>query len=141
MRRLRISGIHHVTLVCRDAGRSAAFYRNLLGMRLVEQTTSEDDRSARHLIFGDEEGRPGTLVTGREYPKLEQGRVGAGSTHHIALAVDSEEELVAWRDYLTDKGVPCSEVLDRTRFKSVYLRDPDGHVIELATRGPGLAAS
>jgi glyoxalase family protein len=140
VRRLRISGLHHVTLVCRDAGRSAAFYRNVLGMRLVKQTTSADDRGARHLFFGDEEGRPGTLITCLEYPKLEQGRVGAGSTHHFALAVDSEEELAAWRDYLGSRGVPCSEILDRTWFKSVYLRDPDGHVVEIATRGPGLDA-
>ena len=140
MRRLRLNGLHHVTLVCRDVGRSAAFYRNVLGLRLVKQTTSVDDRGARHLFFGDEEGRPGTLMTCLEYPKLEPGRVGAGSTHHFALAVESEEELCAWRDYLVAEGVPCSDVLDRTYFKSVYLRDPDGHVIELATSGPGLTA-
>jgi catechol-2,3-dioxygenase len=54
--------------------------------------------------------------------------------------VGSEEELRAWRDYLVAQGVPCSELLDRTYFSSVYLRDPDGHVIELATSGPGLTA-
>jgi catechol 2,3-dioxygenase-like lactoylglutathione lyase family enzyme len=139
VRRLRINGLHHVTLVCRDVARSAAFYRNVLGMRLVKQTTSVDDRGARHLFFGDEDGRPGTLITCLEYPKLEPGRVGAGSTHHFALGVDSEEELRAWREYLEYSGVPCSDVLDRTYFKSVYLRDPDGHVVELATSGPGLA--
>jgi catechol 2,3-dioxygenase-like lactoylglutathione lyase family enzyme len=140
MRRLRLNGLHHVTLVCRDVNRSVAFYRNLLGLRLVKQTTSEDDRAARHLYFGDEEGRPGTLITCLEYPNLEPGRVGAGSTHHFALGVESEEELQGWREYLTSRGVPCSEVLDRTYFKSLYLRDPDGHVIELATSGPGLTA-
>ena len=128
-----------MTLVCRDVGRSAAFYRNVLGMRLVKQTTSVDDRGARHLFFGDEEGRPGTLITCLEYPKLEPGRVGAGSTHHFALAVESEEELRAWAEYLAASGIPCSDVLDRTYFKSIYLRDPDGHVVELATNGPGLA--
>jgi glyoxylase I family protein len=140
MRPLRLNGLHHVTLVCRDVNRSVAFYRNLLGLRLVKQTTSEDDRTARHLYFGDEHGRPGTLITCLEYPNLEPGRVGQGSTHHFALGVESEEELRAWRDYLAGRGVPCSEVLDRTYFKSVYLRDPDGHVVELATDGPGVAA-
>ena len=137
-RRLRIAGIHHITLICADVERSLAFYRNLLGMRLVKQTVNEDDRAARHLFFGDEEGRPGTLVTCLEYPELDEGSVGRGSTHHFALTVESEEELGAWRDYLTSSGVACTEVMDRTFFKSIYLRDPDGHIVELATAGPGI---
>lgn len=137
-RRLRIQGLHHVTLICKDLERAAAFYRNLLGMRLVKQTVSDDDRDARHLFFGDEEGKPGTLVTCLEYPSLEPGTVGTGSTHHFALAVESENELHAWRDYLAAQGVACTEVMDRALFKSVYLRDPDGHIVELATGAPEL---
>jgi glyoxalase family protein len=34
-------------------------------------------------------------------------------------------------------GVPTTDVKDRVYFKSIYLHDPDGHVIELATAGPG----
>jgi catechol 2,3-dioxygenase-like lactoylglutathione lyase family enzyme len=139
-RRLRIAGIHHVTLICSDVERSVDFYRNLLGMRLVKQTVNEDDRAARHFFFGDEEGRPGTLITCLEYAELEEGVVGRGSTHHFALNVGSEEELAAWRDYLVSRGVPVTEVLDRTYFKSIYLRDPDAHIVELATHGPGVTA-
>jgi catechol 2,3-dioxygenase-like lactoylglutathione lyase family enzyme len=138
--RLRISGIHHITLLCADVERSLGFYRNLLGMRVVKQTVNEDDRAARHLFFGDEEGRPGTLVTCLEYPDLDEGAVGRGSTHHFALSVSGDEELSAWREYLLAQGVAVTEVLDRTYFKSVYLRDPDGHIVELATLGPGLTA-
>jgi glyoxylase I family protein len=137
-RRLRIAGLHHVTVICRDVERSVDFYRNLLGMRLVKQTVNSDDRAARHLFFGDEEGRPGTIVSCLEYAELDEGSVGRGSTHHFALAVESEEELLGWRDYLRGRAVPCTDVLDRTYFKSLYLRDPDGHIVELATLGPGL---
>jgi catechol 2,3-dioxygenase-like lactoylglutathione lyase family enzyme len=137
-RRLRIAGLHHVTIICKDVERSLDFYRNLLGMRLVKQTVNEDDRGARHLFFGDEEGRPGTIITCLEYPELEEGSVGRGSTHHFALAVESEEELGGWHSYLRSRGIPCTDVMDRTYFKSLYLRDPDGHIIELATTGPGL---
>ena len=105
-RRLRIAGLHHVTLLCKDVERSVDFYRNLLGMRLVKQTVNEDDRGARHLFFGDEEGRPGTLITCLEYPELDEGSVGRGSTHHFALSVESEEELGGWRDYLSRAGHP-----------------------------------
>jgi catechol 2,3-dioxygenase-like lactoylglutathione lyase family enzyme len=138
VRRLRLSGIHHVTVICRDVAKSVDFYRNVLGMRVVKQTANEDDRSARHLFFGDEQGRPGTLITCLEYPQLDRGTVGTGSTHHFALAVESDEELSAWREYLSSRGVPCTEVMDRTYCKSVYLRDPDGHILELATIGPGV---
>jgi glyoxylase I family protein len=137
-RRLRIAGLHHVTLICSDLGRTVDFYRNLLGMRVVKQTVNEDDRAARHLFFGDEQGRPGTLVTCLEYPDLDEGSVGRGSTHHFALTVESEEELAGWHDYLRSRDVPCTDVMDRTYFKSIYLRDPDGHILELATAGPGL---
>jgi glyoxylase I family protein len=139
-RRLRIAGLHHLTLLCADVERSAAFYRNVLGLRLVKQTVNEDDQRARHLFFGDEQGRPGSLITCLEYPELEEGVVGRGSTHHFALVVESEEELSGWREYLQGRGIPCTEVLDRVYFKSLYLRDPDGHIVELATVGPGVTA-
>ena len=134
-RRLRITGLHHVTIICRDLERTTAFYRDVLGLPLAEQTVNDDDPDARHFVFGD--GEAGTLVTAFEYPEMEAGQVGVGSTHHFALCVESEEELEAWRAWLASRGVPCTEVLDRRRCKSVYLRDPDGHIIELATRGPG----
>jgi glyoxylase I family protein len=133
--RPRLAGLHHVTLICKDVDRAVEFYGDLLGMRLVERTVNEDDRGARHLLFGDEQGRAGTLVTCLEYPELEEGTVGRGSTHHFALAVESEEELAGWRDYLRSRGIPCTDVMERAHFKSVYLRDPDGHILELAVGG------
>ena len=138
-RRLRIAGLHHITLICSSMERSVAFYRDLLGMRLVKQTRNYDDPDARHLYFGDAEGAPGTVVSLFEYAQMEPGRVGVGSTHHFALCVETEDELEGWRDYLRSRGVACTEVLDRTYFRSIYLRDPDGHIVEIASRGPGFA--
>jgi glyoxylase I family protein len=137
--RLRIAGLHHITLLCADLERSVAFYRNLLGMSVVKQTVNEDDRHARHLFFGDPQGTPGTLITCLEYPDLDEGTVGRGSTHHFALAVETEEELAAWRDYLISRGISATEVLDRSFFKSIYLRDPDGHIVELTAGTAPLA--
>lgn len=135
-RRLRIAGIHHVTVLCASLERSAAFYRNLLGMRVVEQGPGPDDPNARRLVFGGDDGSPGTLITCLEYPHLKRGTVGTGSTHHFALTVATTDELEGWRAYLTSRGVPCSETLDRGPHRSLYLRDPDGHVVELASAGP-----
>ena len=136
-RRLQIRGIHHITLICSDLERSVAFYQDTLGMRVVKRTRNPDDPDARHFFFGDAVGTPGTVITCMEYPQMETGAVGRGSTHHFALVVESAEELEGWRSYLQSRGVGCTEALDRTYFRSIYLRDPDGHIIELATRGPG----
>lgn len=136
-RRLRIQGIHHITLICSDLERSVAFYRDTLGMRLVERTSNPDDPDARHFFFGDAAGTPGTVITCMEYPRMEAARVGRGGTHHFALTVGSEEEVDGWRRYLQSRGVGCTDVLDRTYFKSIFLRDPDGHILEIASAGPG----
>jgi len=138
VRPLRISGIHHITVLCKDAGRSVDFYRNLLGMRALKTSTNPDDPGARHLFFGDEQGRPGTLITCLEYPQMKPGEVGVGSTHHFALAGESEAQRSAGRGYLESRGIPCTEILDREFCKSIYVRDPDGHIVELATLGPGV---
>jgi glyoxylase I family protein len=136
-RRLQIRGLHHITLICADLERSVAFYQDTLGMRVVKRTLNADDPNARHFFFGDAVGTPGTVITCMEYPQMEEARVGRGGTHHFCLAVESAEELEGWRQYLQSRGVGCTEVLDRTYFKSIYLRDPDGHIVEIASSGPG----
>ena len=57
-----------------------------------------------------------------------------GSTHHFALGVESDDELSAWRDYLRSRGVEATDVHDRGSYRSIYLRDPDGHLVEIATQ-------
>ena len=139
-RRMRLTGLHHLTAICADLGRTIAFYRDLLGLAVVHDGPSDDDPGTRHVWFGDANGSPGTLVSFMEYPQLPTGVAGRGSTHHFALAVESAEEQVAWRDYLRAHGVECTDVFDRAQFRSIYLRDPDGHIVEIATQGPGFGA-
>jgi glyoxylase I family protein len=129
---MRLLGLHHVTAICADLERTTAFYRDLLGLALVREGVNDDDPDARHFWFGDAQGTPGTLVSFMEYPEMEPGRAGVGSTHHFAFAVGSPEEQTAWRDYLRSRDVPCTDVYDRGGVRSIYLRDPDGHVVEIA---------
>ncbi len=138
-RRMRLTGLHHLTAVVRDLERTTAFYRDVLGLSLVRQGTSDDDPDARHFWFALGEGGPGRLVSFLEYPSLPAGTVGAGSVQHFAFSVSSPEEQVAWRDYLRSRGVQCTDVFARGGFRSIYVRDPDNHIVEIATRGPGLA--
>lgn len=135
---MQLRGLHHVTAISADLDRTVAFYRDLLGLAIVHDGPSDDDPGTRHVWF---EAGPGTLVSFMEYPVLPVGVVGTGSTHHFALAVETPGEQEAWRDYLRGQGVDCTEVLDRGAFRSIYVRDPDGHIVELATRGPGFAGA
>jgi len=139
-RRMRLAGLHHLTLICRDLERTTAFYRDVLGLALVHEGSNPDDPGTRHYWFGDGAGTPGTLVSFLEYASLPEGQVGAGSTHHFAFTVESADEQLAWRDYLRARGIACTDVFERGEFRSLYLRDPDGHIVEIATRGPGFGA-
>jgi catechol 2,3-dioxygenase-like lactoylglutathione lyase family enzyme len=136
-KRMQLRGLHHLTLISSDLARTIAFYRDLLGLAVVHDGPSDDDPGTRHVWFGALDGHPGMLLSFLHYPDLPKGVVGTGSTHHFALIVDSPEEQEAWRDYLRRQGVECTEVFDRGAFRSIYVRDPDGHIVEIATRGPG----
>jgi glyoxalase family protein len=64
-------------------------------------------------------------------------RMGAGQTHHFAFIVADDQAQLEWREKLLQAGLPVSPVRDRVYFKSIYTNDPDGHIVELATAGPG----
>jgi catechol 2,3-dioxygenase-like lactoylglutathione lyase family enzyme len=135
---MQLTGLHHITLISADLERTIAFYRDLLGLAVVRDGVSDDDADSRHVWFGAVDGAPGKIVSFMEYPQLPKAVVGIGAAHHFALSVESAEELEAWRDYLRGQDVECSDVFDRGAFRSLYLRDPDGHIVEIATRSPGL---
>ena len=133
-RQMRLTGLHHITAITKDLDAVTAFYRDTLGLALVHEEANPDDPEARHFWFGDAQGAAGTLVSFLEYPELEVGPAGTGGLHHFALAVDSPEELAAWVDYLRSREVEVTDVLERGRFRSIYLRDPDGRIVEIAQR-------
>ena len=134
---MTITGLHHITLVSANAQRTVDFYTRVLGLRLVKKTVNFDDPGSYHLYFGDRTGRPGTAVTFFEWPRAPQGYPGIGGTHHFALSVADYNGLLQWKRRLTDLGLAVNGPLDRHYFKSIYFRDPDGVILEIATRGPG----
>ncbi|MCI0581118.1 MAG: VOC family protein [Chloroflexi bacterium] len=134
---MAIQGLHHITLVSADAQRTVGFYTGVLGLRLVKKTVNFDDPGSYHLYFGDEIGRPGTAVTFFEWPHAPRGRPGIGGTHHFALIVNDRDGLLKWKRRLTDLGLAVTGPYDRHYFHSIYFRDPDGVILEIATQGPG----
>jgi glyoxalase family protein len=134
---MTILGLHHITIVSSNAQRTIDFYTQVLGLRLVKKTVNFDDPSSYHLYFGDEVGRPGSAITFFEWPNAPKGRTGIGGTHHVALQVADYHGLLKWKRRLAGLGLTIIGPLDRHYFKSIYFEDPDGTILEIATRGPG----
>ncbi|MGK7312024.1 MAG: VOC family protein [Candidatus Longimicrobiales bacterium M2_2A_002] len=137
MDELKTRGFHHITMVARDARRTVRFYGELLGLGLVKRTVNFDDPEAYHLYFGDDAGRPGTLLTFFEWPRSPKGHWGVGGVHHLALGVATEDAQLKWKRRLGDAGVDVTGPYDRGYFTSIYFTDPDGQILEIATAGPG----
>ncbi len=136
-----VRGMHHITAISSNLERTEAFYTGLLEMPRVKALTDLDDPRAAHWYWGVDAGQPGTLISyiQRDPRQMTRARFGAGQTHHFALAVADAETQLAWREKLVRAGLRVSPVMDRVYFKSIYTNDPDGHIVELATRGPGFA--
>jgi glyoxalase family protein len=70
-------------------------------------------------------------------PVEETALIGAGTTHHIAYRASDDEEQLRWLERLVEIGLRPTPVQDRTYFRSIYFRMPDGILVEIATDGPG----
>jgi glyoxalase family protein len=135
-----ITGLHHITLVCADAQRTIDFYTQVLGQCLVKKTVNFDDPTSYHLYFGNQTGAPGSAITFFEWPRAPKGLPGIGGTHHFALRVMNYDGLLKWKRRLTDLGIAVDGPFDRHYFTSVYFKDPDGVILEIATDAPGFTA-
>jgi glyoxalase family protein len=72
-------------------------------------------------------------------PDLPIAEQGAGAVHHVAFRVPTVEEYEEWNQRLQAFRVPNSGPVDRFYFRSLYFREPNGILFELATDGPGFA--
>src|ERR1044071_5474229 len=104
---MRLTGLHHITMITGDAQRNVDFYADLLGLRFVKKTVNFDAPDAYHLYFGDEQGTPGTILTWFEFPGAASGRAGIGQIHTLQLAVPSEAALDFWRSEERRVGKEC----------------------------------
>jgi glyoxalase family protein len=71
-------------------------------------------------------------------PPADSGVPGAGTVHHVAWASPMDEH-EAWRQRAIEAGARPTPVIDRFYFKSIYFREPNGILFEIATLGPGFA--
>ncbi len=130
-------GFHHLSFVSADAEKTTQFYHDLLGLHPLFSSGPGAASEDSALWFGDEKGRPGSLIHFHLRPGGKRGGWGVGGIHHLALAVEDEAVQLMWKRRLQDAGVSVSGPYDRGYFHSIYFSDPDGHILEIATQGPG----
>lgn len=125
-----VAGIHHVTALSGDPGRTLDFYAGILGLRVVKRTVNFDEPTVHHLYFGDGRGRPGTVVTFFPWPRAPSGRVGTGEAEAVAFAVPRGTS-GAWTARLRQHGVEIEGSSRRFGREVVSFEDPDGLSLEL----------
>jgi glyoxalase family protein len=137
-------GLHHVTAIATDPQRNVDFYTGVLGLRLVKTTVNFDDPGTYHLYYGDEAGRPSTILTFFPRRDVPRGRQGTGLTTATAFSIPPGS-LGWWQEHLAAHD---ADVVDPPRDRDtagqaeevLTFRDPDGLVIDLVA-SPGDARS
>src|ERR671935_2731063 len=133
-----ILGIHHVTAIASDPQKNIDFYTQVLGLRLVKLTVNFDDPTTYHLYYGDETGRPGSLLTFFPWQGAYRGRQGTGQIAAAALAI-LPSSLSHWIERLIKHGVHFEGPARRFGEQVLTFKDPDGLTLELVAH-PGAEA-
>src|SRR4051794_20289237 len=129
-----MSGLHHVTAIAGDPIRNFGFYTRDLGLRFVKKTVNFDDPGTYHFYYGDETGRPGSILTFFPWPGARQGRHGTGQVTLASFAVPFGS-LDYWKDRARRFGVSASDQPARFGEPVLHLRDVDGLAVELIASG------
>lgn len=113
------TGVHHVGLYASDPAASAEFYRDVLGMRIVGQSSADSQYGATAFVCSrpDEESHEIALIA---HP---DGR-------HVAFKMESLQALLALYKRLVERGVPIKFCFSHGLSLAVYFDDPDGNLIE-----------
>ena len=125
-----IRGIHHITAIATDPQHNVDFYSGLLGLRLVKKTVNFDDPGTYHLYYGDETGRPGTLLTFFPWSGARRGALGSGQATSTGLSVPTGS-LESWSRRLAAARVPHDDQTMRFGERVLRFADPDGMRLEL----------
>ncbi|MBM7602242.1 glyoxalase family protein [Metabacillus crassostreae] len=131
-----IVGLGPVQLTVSRPERTIHVLTNVMGFREIESYKEvEGQRLVR--VFETGEGGTGAEIHLIEENELERERPGRGSVHHVAFRVENVDELNMWVEKLNENHLPNSGFVERYYFRSLYFREPNGILFELATDGPG----
>lgn len=130
----RLNGILETAVYVDDMERAKRFYEDIMGLSpmFADNRLTAYDVAGRSVLLVFQRG--GSVNAAKLPGGTIPGHDGSGPLHY-AFAVDADE-LAAWEERLRERGVEIEGRVDWLRGgKSIYFRDPDGHLLELATPG------
>ncbi|PID23062.1 ring-cleaving dioxygenase [Sporosarcina sp. P3] len=131
----KTTGIHHITAIVGHPQENVDFYAGVLGLRLVKKTVNFDDPGTYHLYFGNEGGKPGSIITFFPWANAHQGKIGDGQVGVTSYVVPTGA-LQFWEQRLDTFNVAVTKT---ERFGEHYLQfnDPHGLQLEIVERAEG----
>ena len=132
----QVRGLGPIMLSVPDLRPTDALLQKVMNLRPVREYAHPDD--ARHTVHVYEMGAggAGSELHVAVQPGVRPARQGAGGVHHVAFRTP-DDEYEAWAERLNTLGVPNSGEVDRYWFRSLYFREPNGILFEIASDGPG----
>ena len=135
----QIRGLSHVGITVSRLEPTERTLLEVLGFRKVGEFPSLEHPAVKTHLYESRAGGPGTEVRVDARPELRPAQLGSGGVHHVAFRTpDADYE--AWADRLRQLRVPSSGPVDRFYFRSLYFREPNGILFEIASDGPGFTA-
>jgi glyoxalase family protein len=128
---MAVKGLHGVSLMVKSTEKTAQILTSVLGYALEERK----DNKSRFITDAVTNANIIDLV---ELPDGPIGYVAAGTVHHVAFRVNSDEALAYFRAKLLAQGLGITPKTDNTYFSSFYFREPGGVLFELSSDKPGL---
>ncbi|HEY8578164.1 MAG TPA: ring-cleaving dioxygenase [Devosia sp.] len=135
----QIIGLGPITLSVPRLDRTAAVLTQVLNMRKVREYAATSHTPETH-VFEMGPGGPGAELHVAVDPSLPMARPGAGGVHHVAFRTPDQDTLRQWIERINKAGIRSSGEVERFYFTSLYFREPNGILFEIATDVPGFAA-
>jgi glyoxalase family protein len=134
----QIRGLGPIVISIPTLSPTDALLTRVFNMRLVRECPHPDNPGTRVHVFETSGGGPHAELHVAVQPDLPVARQGAGGVHHVAFRT-RDADYDAWAERLNEFDVPNSGKVDRFWFRSLYVREPNGVLFEIATDGPGFA--
>jgi glyoxalase family protein len=134
----QIRGLGPITISVPDLTSTELVLTRVMGLRRIRDYAAPGNAGSRTHVYAMGPGGAAAELHVAVEPDLPVVQPGAGGVHHVAFRIpDADYE--AWTERLRQLRVPSSGPVDRFWFRSLYFREPNGILFEIATDGPGFA--